>query len=153
MNTKKFSEAMNELDNRYVEKAINYQARKRKPVWVKWGAVAACFCLMIVAAGIFIPFMKHQDTISAPMITIMGKDYIAPHMPVEALPEEYHYFRNLTKKEANDTKLEGCAIYVNPQDVNMSIIYLYQKCGTTIDDDTVDNTQHQWAYVQWILVE
>ena len=54
-------------------------------------------------------------------------------MPVEELPEEYHYLRDLTEKEANDTGLAGCAIYVNPQDEDMSEIYLYQECGTPID--------------------
>lgn len=48
MKTEKFSEAMSELDDKYVEKAINYQARKRKPMWIKWASMAACFCLMIV---------------------------------------------------------------------------------------------------------
>ena len=32
MNTKKFSEAMGELDIGYVEKAMNYQAKKKKMV-------------------------------------------------------------------------------------------------------------------------
>ena len=88
-----------------------------------------------------------------PLITIMNKNYVAPNMPVEELPEEYHYLRDLTEKEANDTGLAGCAIYVNPQDEDMSEIYLYQECGTPIDEHTVDNTQRQWAYVQWSVVE
>ena len=33
----------------------------------------------------------------------MNKNYVAPNMPVEELPEEYHYLRDLTEKEANDT--------------------------------------------------
>ncbi len=34
----------------------------------------------------------------------------------------------------------------------MNAIYLYQECGTPIDEYTVDNTQRQQAYVQWIAV-
>lgn len=49
MNSKKFSEAMGELDSRYVDEAINYKKKAKKPMWIKWGAVAAGFCL--VAAG------------------------------------------------------------------------------------------------------
>ncbi len=59
MNSKKFSEAMNELDDKYIEKAANYQAKKRKPVWIKRGAVAACLCL-IIGLGIIIPSMLQE---------------------------------------------------------------------------------------------
>ncbi len=62
MNTKKFSEAMNELDNKYVEKAINYQAKKRKPVWMKWGAMAACLCLMFCASFFLINHLINDTT-------------------------------------------------------------------------------------------
>ena len=42
MNTKKFSDAMSELDTKYIDEALNYKKKVKKPVWVKWGAVAAC---------------------------------------------------------------------------------------------------------------
>ena len=48
MNAKKFSDAMSELDNKYVDEAINYKPAKRKPVWIKWGAIAACFALVAI---------------------------------------------------------------------------------------------------------
>jgi hypothetical protein len=41
MNAKKFSDAMSELDTKYVDEALNYKKKSRKPVWVKWGAMAA----------------------------------------------------------------------------------------------------------------
>ena len=41
-----------------------------------------------------------------PLITIMNKNYVAPNMPVEELPEEYHYLRDLMEKEANDTGVQ-----------------------------------------------
>lgn len=39
MNSKKFSEAVGELDTRYVDEAIGYKKKKtyKKPVWVKLG--------------------------------------------------------------------------------------------------------------------
>ena len=49
MNAKKFSEAMSELDSKYIEEALNYKKRVQKPVWVKWGAMAACLWLIVVA--------------------------------------------------------------------------------------------------------
>lgn len=46
MNSKKFSEAMNELDSKYVNEAIQYKSAQKKLIWMKWGATAACVCLM-----------------------------------------------------------------------------------------------------------
>ena len=59
MNTKKFSEAMGEIDSKYVEKAMNYQAKKKKNSWLKWGAMAACLCLVI--GGVFF-YVNQGDT-------------------------------------------------------------------------------------------
>lgn len=60
MNTKKFSEAMGEIDTKYIEKAMNYQAKKKKNGWLKWGAMAACLCLVI--AGSTIILRQNFDT-------------------------------------------------------------------------------------------
>lgn len=56
MNSKKFSEAMSELDSKYIDEALNYKKKARKPGWIKWGTVAACLCLIVVAA---IPIVNH----------------------------------------------------------------------------------------------
>ena len=41
MNAKKFSDAMSELDRKYVDEALTYTKKAKKPIWVKWGAIAA----------------------------------------------------------------------------------------------------------------
>ena len=56
MNAKKFSEAMGELDNKYVDEAINYKKITRKPVWIKLGVLAACLAIVIAIGGILAPF-------------------------------------------------------------------------------------------------
>lgn len=49
MNTKEFFNVINELDNKYVEEAIQYKKKKSKTsVWVKWGTVAACFSVVAI---------------------------------------------------------------------------------------------------------
>lgn len=50
MNAKKFSDALSELDPRYLEEALSYKRRTKKPVWLKWGALAACFCLVVITS-------------------------------------------------------------------------------------------------------
>lgn len=53
MNAKKFSDAMSELDTKYVDEALNYKKKVKKPIWVKWCAMAACLCL-VVCIGTYI---------------------------------------------------------------------------------------------------
>ena len=50
MNVKKFSDAMSELDTKYVDEALNYKKKDKKPIWIKWGAMAACLCVLVVGA-------------------------------------------------------------------------------------------------------
>ena len=50
MNGRMFSDAMSELDNKYIDEAVNYKRKAGRSVWVKWGAAAACLCLAAAAA-------------------------------------------------------------------------------------------------------
>lgn len=57
MNSKKFSEAMSELDSKYVDEAIHYKKKKnKKPFSIKLGAAAACLAIGIVVGSIFALF-------------------------------------------------------------------------------------------------
>lgn len=62
MNTKKFSEAMGELDSKYVNEAINYKKKAGKFVWIKWGAsVATIFCCFTMTASAFSLFSSISE--------------------------------------------------------------------------------------------
>lgn len=52
MSTKKFSEAMCEIESKYVEEAMSYNKKAKKTVWIKWAAMAACLCLVLT--GVFL---------------------------------------------------------------------------------------------------
>ena len=51
MNAKKFSDAMSELDSKYIDEALSYKKKAKqkakKPIWIKCGAIAACLMLVI----------------------------------------------------------------------------------------------------------
>lgn len=61
MNAKRFSEAMSELDSKYIDEAIHYKKKTRKPVWMKWVAAAACFALVLYVGSILVP--SHEGMI------------------------------------------------------------------------------------------
>ena len=60
MNVKKFSDAMSELDNKYIDEALNYKRKAKKSVWVKWGAIAASVCLMIPLTACAIDIIQYN---------------------------------------------------------------------------------------------
>lgn len=49
MTTKKFSNALGNIGESYVDEAVNYTAKKKSNTWLKWGALAACFALIVCA--------------------------------------------------------------------------------------------------------
>lgn len=61
MNTEKFSEAMSEIGSKYVDEAINYKQKAKRPGWIKWGAMAACICLIAVAVMTIPSFLRQQE--------------------------------------------------------------------------------------------
>lgn len=56
MQVKQFSDAMGEVNERYVTEALTYR-KARRPAWVRWGAAAACLVLaaVLLAAGVLAP--------------------------------------------------------------------------------------------------
>ena len=59
MNAKKFSDALSALDGRYVEEAARYRRKHGQSFWVRWGAAAACLCLL-AAGGALLGAMEKQ---------------------------------------------------------------------------------------------
>jgi len=52
MNSKKFFEAMSELDSKYIDEALRYKKRTKKPVWMKRRILEACFLIAaMICAG------------------------------------------------------------------------------------------------------
>lgn len=49
MKNEKLLDAIGSIDDNLVHNAVHDNFKKKKPVWVKWGAIAACLCLIVVA--------------------------------------------------------------------------------------------------------
>lgn len=78
MNTKKFSEAMNEIGDKYYEEAINYRKNTKKPVWAKWGIVAAAIlCFFTITAFTFNLFSSLSEDDLSLMATYKGNGIVS----------------------------------------------------------------------------
>ena len=65
MKREKISEAMGNIGSRHIKEAAEFKAEEKphrsKTHWVKWASLAACFCLIIVAAFAVIPMLNNGD--------------------------------------------------------------------------------------------
>ena len=69
MKKEKLYEAIGDINENYINDAHKTVKKKSRPVWVKWGAMVACLCLVIVGA-LFAPNLigEHgeEPSISSP---------------------------------------------------------------------------------------
>ena len=119
MNSKKFSEAMSELDSKYVNEAINYKKKAKKPILIKWGTMAACLCLIVAgiavisqhdfrdfgtgseyggegqySVAVFPATEKIEDVATEEVVSLSESEALdnalAKHLPTQ-LPNNFHY--------------------------------------------------------------
>lgn len=64
MTNEKLYEVLGDINEKYVSEARVYQKAK-KPIWAKWGAIAACLVLVCVVA---IPLFSHNNSVTTPGI-------------------------------------------------------------------------------------
>ncbi len=73
MNVKKSSDAMNELDSKYIDEALNYSATKKSgrfsPKWIRRCMIAACLCVALVI-GVLIQPPNSNVVTSSGFLTI-----------------------------------------------------------------------------------
>ncbi len=51
MTRKNISDALGKLAERHINEVANFSGKKKKPVWIRWAAVAACFTLIVSLFG------------------------------------------------------------------------------------------------------
>ena len=66
MNAEQFSSALGKVNDKYIMEAITYE-RKKKSGWLKWGAIAACFGLILTVASTTLPgILRGQNQVELP---------------------------------------------------------------------------------------
>lgn len=108
MNSKKFSEAMSEIDSKYIDEAIHYKKKSgKKHSWMKWGLLAACLCLALGAAFTVPKPMQpsdigtHQPQPSSPVIS-PAQDEAGKHEAQDIVIDE-----TMTLEEAQNSEPFG----------------------------------------------
>lgn len=64
MKTPRISEAIGNLPEDLVSDAVTYKRASKKKSFIKWGSIAACFMVMVMAAALIVPMFLGGDPIS-----------------------------------------------------------------------------------------
>lgn len=67
MKTPRIAESINHLDDDLILESANEKRTVKTTPFLKWSSLAACFCLLIMAAAIMIPLLKPQIDIEDPL--------------------------------------------------------------------------------------
>ena len=98
--------------------------------------------------------LKNKDEVVSedlpPILIMREQHFIAYDMPISELPDDLECMGEITEEEANGTGLQGCKYYANKYLSSFVEFYVYQECGTPVDENAVDSTKRQWAYVKWV---
>ena len=102
MSIPRIAKAMDYIDDDLVSGAVEYKRTKKKNSWMKWGAMAACLCLVVVGALKLLPYenwtehqaddpnwpLTHLQTAELSEIeAVCGTDLLLDKI---TLPGEYH---------------------------------------------------------------
>lgn len=155
MNRKDLYNAINEVDDDILERSESASRSKKKPVWLKWGAIAACLCL-VVSIAIPVLFQQSPDTPHDTMdpsdgpssLVVNGVSYlISSHLAVSNdLPDGFVH-----AGEASVGGFENCPYYTNPDMPEW--IYVYHEVSTDGNVDatgTLNRTELHNAYVRYV---
>lgn len=155
MNRKDLYNGFNEVDDDILERSETASRSKKKPVWLKWGAIAACLCL-VVSIAIPVLFRQSPDTPHDTMdpgdgpasLVVNGVSYlISSHLAVsDNLPDGFVH-----AGEASVGGFENCPYYTNPDMPEW--VYVYHEVSTDGKVDatgTLNRTEPHNAYVRYV---
>ncbi len=116
MKEKRLLKAMGKVDEKYIEEASPAQQSKR-PRWLKWGAVAACLCL-VIAVGLIVPKLMN------PADDEMGSSFTA-----DAAPMVY----------VNDTLYKQSTAQISYAELNEEFVYLGEIESEVTNDQSISD--------------
>ena len=121
MNVTQFSSALGKINDKYIMEAAICERRK-KSAWLKWGAMAACFGLTLIAAMVTFPgILKEPGNVvpppasdSEPVISVDDEPYIAD---LPQLSDEQNIninWDNVVVNESEGMSLDASLLYRDP---------------------------------------
>lgn len=153
-----FYEILSDINEAHVKEARKPGKKARRTAWAKWGAAAACLCLVVILpAVLLLSKFQQAETVSGdpadgdspPGFTLDGKTfYISSHLSVsDELPSGFACGGTVDIEEG----MEDCPYYLNPDMPEW--VYVYQEIltdGTVSLSGTITRTEPHNAYVRYV---
>ena len=155
MNRNDLYSSFQEVDDDILTRSEAAAKQKAYPLWLKWGALAACLCIIMAVA---IPAALHHTPESPnealspgdgpPSFVVNGVIYVVSSYPgiSETLPEGF-----VLAGETNVGGFEDCPYYTNPNVPEWVFVYHEVTTDGTLDEYGVLNrTEPHGAYVRYV---
>lgn len=118
MKTPRISEAIGNLPEDLVNGAVTYKRTSKKKTFIKWGSIAACFMVMVMAAALIVPMFLGGDPISIGGIDRDYKGVISGSEGDIEFPWEY----KLTYEKYYTVKYNGNDYRTRARAINESML-------------------------------
>ena len=118
MKTPRISEAIGNLPEDLVNGAVTYKRTSKKKSFIKWGSIAACFMVMVMAAALIVPMFLGGDPISIGGIDRDYKGVISGSEGDIEFPWEY----KLTYEKYYTVKYNGNDYRTRARAINDSLL-------------------------------
>ena len=118
MKTPRISEAIGNLPEDLVSGAVTYKRTSKKKAFIKWGSIAACFMVMVVATALIVPMFFGGEPISIGGIDRDYKGVISGSEGDIEFPWEY----KLTYEKYYTVKYNGNDYRTRARAINESLL-------------------------------
>ena len=118
MNAKQFSFALGKVDDKYIMESAAYE-QKKKTRWQKWGMMAACFCLLSIAAVMLPGVLKGTGGTFPPGVPIItgpvtSDDDQQPGIDTAQSPQVIIKWDNVAVNESDGMVSDAAPRYYDP---------------------------------------
>ena len=118
MKTPRISDSIGNLPEDLVNGAVTYKRTSKKKSFIKWGSIAACFMVMVMAAALIVPMFNSGDPISIGGIDRDYKGVISGSEGDIEFPWEY----KLTYEKYYTVKYNGNDYRTRARAINESLL-------------------------------
>ena len=118
MKTPRISDSIGNLPEDLVNGAVTYKRTSKKKSFIKWGSIAACFMVMVMAAALIVPMFNSGDPISIGGIDRDYKGVISGSEGDIEFPWEY----KLTYEKFYTVKYNGNDYRTRTRAINESLL-------------------------------
>ena len=118
MKTPRISEAIGNLPEDLVNGAVTYKRTSKKKAFIKWGSIAACFMVMVMATALIVPMLLGGDPISIGGIDRDYKGVISGGESYIDFPWEY----KLGYEKYTSVKYDGNEYSSRAREINEALL-------------------------------